>query len=105
MSVSASQCRASFYLCVLDGARKEYVHVLYSDKCLQEVPAEVKVIKNLVYWEKRARKCIRQQEGTAQDLETCREENEMLEKELLRIKFEYKKMEEIRKEAEKWRMN
>jgi len=97
-------CRAAFYLCVLDGARKEYIRVLYDDRCEQEIPAEVRVIKNLVYWEKRARKCEKTRSETGGALEQCREDNDLLEKELLRVQFECRKKEEIRKEAEKWRM-
>ncbi len=97
------RCLAAYYLCVFDGTRKEYVKVLYDDSCKREIPGEVRVIKNLVYWEKRARKCIRQNQDTSGALEKCQEDNELLTREIERIQFEYKKKEEIRKEAEKWR--
>ncbi len=97
-------CRAAFYLCVYDGARKEYVQVLYDDRCSREIPAEVRIVKNLVYWEKRARKCIKAKENTSGALEKCREDNDLLGKELERVKFECKKKEEIRKDAEQWRI-
>ena len=99
-----SNCRAAFYLCAINGARKEYVRVLFDDRCRQKVPAEANVIKNLVYWEKRARKSEKGRKEMSDALQQCREDNDLLEKELLRVQFECRKKEEIRKEAEKWRM-
>ena len=99
-----NNCRAAFYLCVLDGARKDYVRILYDDRCVHQVPSQVQVVKNLVYWEKRARKCEKASKDLSDAIQQCREDNDLLEKELLRVQFECRKKEEIRKEAEKWRM-
>lgn len=99
-----SSCRAAFYLCVIDGARKDYVRILFDDICAEEIPSEVRVVKNLVYWEKRARKCEKGRKNSTDALQKCRDDNDLLEKELLRVQFECRKKEEIRKEAEKWRM-
>ncbi len=98
------QCRAAFYLCVLDGTRKEYIEILYSDSCRRQVPAEVKVIKNLVYWEKRARKTGKSLQKYKKNALECRQNNEELLNQLEKVQFELEKMEEIRQEAEKWRM-
>ena len=97
-------CKAAFDLAILDGGKREYLDILTDDSCRRNAPVYTKAIKKLLYWQGQARKWKTKNKEAQLEIEAWREETESLEKELARLRFELQKMEEIRKDTEKWRL-
>ncbi len=97
-------CRAAFDLAILDGGKREYLDILTTDSCRQKAPLYPKAVKKLLYWQGQAKKWKAKNREAQLEIEAWREETESLEKELARLRFELQKMEEIRKDTEKWRL-
>ena len=101
-------CRAAFYLFAFDGAKDEYIRIMRSKACKHEMPGEAKLIEEFLFTEQKFlqlkseyNKQYNKQQSSVNNL---REEIQNLEKELSRLRFELQKMEEIRRETEKWRV-
>lgn len=111
-------CMAAFYLIILDQTKEEYLDVICSETCKHEIPGEAELLKRFLHIEEklsqykkrynnqrsRVKKLREENEGLKEETEDLREEVEDMEKELGRLRFEQHKMEEIRRETEKWRI-
>ncbi len=107
----ALQCRAAFYLYALDGSKKEYIAVIQSKECEDELMPELRLINRLnhrpnrdKYYKKQLQTCQKELKSKDTLIEKLQKELEELEAENSRLLFELKKMEEIRRETEKWRL-
>jgi hypothetical protein len=101
-------CRAAFYLFAFDGAKDEYIGIMRSEACKHEMPGEAKLLEKFLLIEKKFLQLkseynteYNKQQSSVKNL---REETQNLEKEISRLRFELQKMEEIRRETEKWRV-
>ena len=90
-------CRAAFYLFAFDGAKDEYIRIMHSKTCKHKLPGEVKLLEKFL----QLKSGYNKQQSSISDL---RKETQNLEKELSRLRFELQKLEEIRRETEKWRI-
>ena len=111
-------CRAALYLFTFDGAKDEYIRIMRSETCKYEMPAETKLLEKFLSTEEKflstEEKFLSTEEKFLQlkseynkqqsSVNNLREETQNLEKELSRLRFELQKMEEIRRETEKWRV-
>jgi hypothetical protein len=101
---SPYQCQAAFYLFTLDAGRREYRDVLLTDFCKDNSPAHARLVEQLVDFQEELKKCgasLRKQKSRA---EAAEKQCAVLDEEISRLRFEMEKLEEIRKETEKWRL-
>lgn len=101
-------CRAAFYLFAFDGAKDEYIGIMRSEACKYEMPGEAKLMEEFLLTEKKFLQ-LKSEYNTEYNkqqsrVNSLREETQNLEKEISRLRFELQKMEEIRRETEKWRI-
>ena len=104
-------CRAAFYLFAFDGAKDEYIRIMHSEACKHEMPGEAKLLEEFLFTEQKflqLKSEYNKQQFSVNNLreetQNLEEETQNLEKELSRLRFELQKMEEIRRETEKWRV-
>ncbi|MBW1720030.1 MAG: hypothetical protein JRJ43_10815 [Deltaproteobacteria bacterium] len=97
-------CRAAFYLFAFDGAQDEYIRIIRSETCEYKTPGEAKLVEKLLTTEKKLLQLKSEYNKQQSSVSALRKETENLEKELSRLRFELQKMEEIRRETEKWRI-
>jgi hypothetical protein len=90
-------CRAAFYLFAFDGAKDEYISIIRSETCKHKTPGEAKLLEKHLQLKSE----YNEQQSRVSDL---RKETQNLEKELSRLRFELQKMEEIRRETGKRRI-
>ncbi len=82
---SSYACQAALYLCIFDRDRKEYLKIINSRACISKRPGDRELL-----------------EFTGRRIQRLRSKNQDLREEIARLRFELKKMEEIRHKAEKW---
>ena len=97
-------CRAAFYLFAFDGAKDEYIRIMRSKACKHEMPGEAKLLEEFLFTEQKFLQLKSEYNKQQFSVNNLREETQNLEKELSRLRFELQKMEEIRRETEKWRV-
>lgn len=97
-------CRAAFYLFAFDGAKDEYIRIMRSKACKHEMPGEAKLMEEFLFTEQKFLQLKSEYNKQQSGVNNLREETQNLEKELSRLRFELQKMEEIRRETEKWRV-
>jgi hypothetical protein len=97
-------CRAAFYLFAFDGALDEYIRIIRSETCEYKTPGEAKLVEKLLTTEEKLTQLKSEYNKQQSSVSGLRKETENLEKELSRLRFELQKMEEIRRETEKWRI-
>ena len=104
-------CRTAFYLFAFDGAKDEYIRIMRSKACKHEMPGEAKLLEEFLFTEQKflqLKSEYNKQQFSVNNLreetQYLEEETQNLEKELSRLRFELQKMEEIRRETEKWRV-
>ncbi len=97
-------CRAAFYLFAFDGAKDEYIRIMRSEDCKYEMPGEAKLLEEFLSTEEKFLQLKSEYKKQQSSVNNLREETQNLEKELSRLRFELQKMEEIRRETEKWRV-
>lgn len=97
-------CRAAFYLFAFDGAKDEYIRIMRSETCKYEMPGETKLLEKFLSTEEKFLQLKSEYKKQQSSVNNLREETQNLEKELSRLRFELQKMEEIRRETEKWRV-
>ncbi len=104
------QHRQHTYILVFQQRRMSGCQPLYctmiirSETCEYKKPGEAKLVEKLLTTEEKLlqlkSECNKQQSSVS----ALRKETENLEKDLSRLRFELQKMEEIRRETEKWRI-
>ena len=97
-------CKAAFYLFAFDGAKDEYIKIMRSETCKHEMPGEAKLLEKFLSTEKEFLQLKSDYNKQQSSVNYLWEETQNLEKELSRLRFELEKMEEIRRETEKWRV-
>ncbi|MCK4425144.1 MAG: hypothetical protein KAV69_00230 [Deltaproteobacteria bacterium] len=97
-------CRAAFYLFAFDGAKDEYIRIIRSETCKHKTPGEAKLLEKLLTTEEKLLQLKSEYNKQQSRVSDLRKETQNLEKELSRLRFELQKMEEIRRETEKWRI-
>lgn len=97
-------CRAAFYLFAFDGTKDEYIRIMRSKACKHEMPGEAKLMEEFLFTEQKFLQLKSEYNKQQSSVNNLREETQNLEKELSRLRFELQKMEEIRRETEKWRV-
>ncbi len=97
-------CRAAFYLFAFDGAKDEYIRIMRSEACKYEIPGEAKLLEEFLSTEEKFLQLKSEYNKQQSSVNNLRKETQNLEKELSRLRFELQKMEEIRRETEKWRV-
>ena len=97
-------CRAAFYLFAFDGAKDEYISIIRSETCEYKTSGEARLVKKLLTTEEKLLQLKSEYNKQQSSVSVLRKETQNLEKELSRLRFELQKMEEIRRETEKWRM-
>jgi hypothetical protein len=97
-------CRAAFYLFAFDGTKDEYIRIIRSETCKYKTPGEAKLLEKLLTTEEKLLQLKSEYNRQQSSVSDLRKETQNLEKELSRLRFELQKMEEIRRETEKWRI-
>ncbi len=97
-------CRAAFYLFAFDGAKDQYIRIIRSETCKQKTPGEAKLLERLLAAEEKLLELKSGYKKQQSKVSALHKETQNLEKELSRLRFELQKMEEIRRETEKWRV-
>jgi len=98
-----TKCEAALYLFALDKYNKNIIKILHSQECMDEQPVQSRLFyKILKLKQELARKNtdIKKKHDYATELE---DELVLLEQENARLRFELQKLEEIRRETERWR--
>nr|HDN00703.1 hypothetical protein [Deltaproteobacteria bacterium] len=98
------ECRAAFYLFVFDGAKDSYIDIIRSEACAHKTPGEAKLVEKFLTTKERLLQLESKYNKKETSLNALQKETEDMEKELSRLRFELQKMEEIRRETEKWRI-
>ncbi len=111
--IGPDQCRAAFYLYAFDDFKKDYLPIVLADECTNELMAEQKVVKQLLELErdhtpeecrKSLKNCHERQKELLTRIIQLEKDYEELQTENSRLHFEINKLEEIRRETEKWRL-
>ncbi len=98
-----SRCGAALYLFALDKNNKNIMKILRSKECVGKQPVQSRLVdKILKLKQELVRKSadIKKKKDYAAELE---DELVLLEQENARLRFELQKLEEIRRETERWR--
>lgn len=106
------RCKAAFYLFALDErGEKGYLEIMRSGACRGELVPELSLITRLTgnkgtndRYRRRFQACSKELNSCNARIKELRKELKGLEAENSRLLFELQKMEEIRRETEKWRL-
>ncbi len=99
------RCRAAFYLFFLDAKGQDrWIEILNSPDCSEGADLERVIVTDSIKSQSKSRRCKRDRKWLRLQLKKCKAEKEKLKKENEQLNFEIKKLEEIRRETERLRL-
>ncbi len=99
----SAQCGAALYLFAIDKSSKSVIKILKSKKCEEIQPVGSRLVNKILRLKReldRRAAAVKKKKDYAAELEN---ELVLLEQENARLRFELQKLEEIRRETERWR--
>ncbi len=100
-----TRCRAAFYLFFLaEKERDKWVEILNSPECSEGADLERVIITDRIKFQSKFRRCKRDRKWLRLQLKKCKAEKEQIKRENEQLNFEIKKLEEIRRETERLRL-
>ncbi len=105
MTNGTETCTAAFYLFFLDPSSDEYLDRLTTAFCSETYPLNHRVVQRFLSYQRKLEKCIRDRWTLRRRLKALSIKLKKAETQRKKLGFELKKLEQIRRETEKLRLN
>ena len=104
MANGTERCTAAFYLFFLDPSSSDYLEVLNTPACITRYPLNGSVIQRYLALTREMEKCTKKRRVIRKKISVLSAQLKNEKKEKERLRFELKKLEQIRRETENLRL-